>query len=227
MTTTTVTIEELKAQVLADTQAAQLRIAERKERLTLERTLKELNDDTLQEGKAVHGLLNDAATSLNVFMERASAAVKHAQFQTRTGSELKLNFFPTRRKHLVVNKLTGLMNSMVYTRDDVSQLVAEELGLTEVDVENYRNALGRGDSFTPDLGVVKGFKGNAVSYNNNLHMLAEKLGVYIPDADFSQEDFDTFYSNSVERALEEQEEARLAEQAWDTDNTQNFAIDLE
>ncbi len=220
------TIEQLKAEMLVATESAMARIEERKQRLTLERQIKEAQDDNLQNTKAERELFTSATASLNAYAERASVAVKEAQFTTRTGSELKLNFFPTRRKHLVVNKLTSLMNSMVYTRDDVSKLVANELGLTEVDIEAYRNSLGRNDSFTPELGVIKGFKGNAEAYNSNLHMLAEKLDVFIPNADFTQAEFDTSYANSEVRALEDQEEARQAEQSWDQNNGHGLVVDM-
>lgn len=220
------TIEELKAQLLVDSEKAKERIAERKERITLERLINEANDENLQNVKAERELFSESAVSLDVFMANATKAVKDAQLQTRTGSELKLNFYPTKRKHLVIDKLTSLMNSMVYTRSDVSKLVATELGLNEVDVEDYRNAMGSGDSFTPEMGIIKGFVGNAKDYNSNLNMLADKLGLYIPATEFTQEEFDTFYANSVERALEEQKEAEQAEQAWNMDNGHGLTVDM-
>lgn len=223
---TNLTIEQLKAQLAADTQAAVARINERKERITLERLISEANNEELQNAKAEREMLNESALSLNAFMEQAKEVVREAKFQTRTGSDLKLNFYPTKRKHLVIDKLTSLMNSMVYTRPDVSAAVATGLGLTEVDVESYRTALGRGDSFTPELGIIEGFAGNAVAYNSNLQMLASKLGIYIPTVDFTQEDFDTFYEKSVHKAQLEQREALEAEEQWDLDNGHGLTVDM-
>lgn len=226
MTNTTTTIEELKAKMLADTQAAKARIAERKERISLERLIKEANDEGIQEIKAEREMLNDSANSLEAFMATASHAVKEAQLQTRTGSELKLNFYPTQRKHLVVNKLTSLMNSMVYTREDVTKLVAASIGLTEVDVEAYSSAMGRTDRFDPESGIVKGFVGNAVAYTSNVNLLADKLGLHLPAVVFTQEDFDKYYEKSVHKAELEQRAAEEAEEQWDQNNGHSLQIDL-
>lgn len=223
---TTLTIDQLKAKLAEETAATKARIAENKERMTLERQLVELQDEDLQNVKARRELLNESAIALETMMEAASKVVKEANLQTRTGKSIELNFYPTQRKHLVVNKLTGLMNSMVYTRDDVSKLAAEELGLTEIDVESYRNAMGRGDQFSPETGITKGFAGNAQAYNSNLNMLADKLGLFIPEVNFSQSDFDSYYAKSVERAELEQREAEEAEEQWNQDNGHGLQIDL-
>ncbi len=219
-------IEDLKAILEETRKQNKLDREEIKEQIRIQNELDVLRNSQLQTATVVHEATVQDVESLKARMELAATAVEDSHLTTKTGKDIKLSFFAGRHSSVVVATLMGLLNGLVHTRDDASEIGARVAGLNTVDVATYSLALGQTQKLDEDTGILyPGMVGNAEELASILELLANKLAVTLPASlTFDQSVLDKVYQDSVDRVEALVTAKTAAEDSWDEE--EGFKIDL-